>query len=55
MNELGVSFLFVLQISTDVETGKTKISRINGSIHAIPGKEVGIVFITSQHLLEIGS
>ena len=29
------------QISTDVETGKTKISRINGSIHTIPGKEVG--------------
>lgn len=26
-------------ISTDVETGKTKISRINGSIHTIPGKE----------------
>ena len=33
------------QISTDAETGKTKISRINGSIHTIPGKEVGFFVI----------
>ena len=38
-------FYLFWQISTDVETGKTKISRINGSIHTIPGKEVGFFVI----------
>ena len=33
--------IIIFQISTDAETGKTRVSRINGHVHSIPGKEVG--------------
>ena len=32
--------IIIFQISTDAETGKTRVSRINGHVHSIPGKEV---------------